>query len=149
MKRLKLDRRDTCSLCGYEFADETLVCVASGAVEPMKKDPNFLQFRPDWLTQKTSKGIALRFFHFHCFQQQQAGREWNPAPEQWECHTCDGHDFRKDRWAFSITVGSIGLNGNFVLDPEINLQGIMCVPCTIDVFGEGDDVAGEELLYGT
>lgn len=143
---IKVDPCECCPLCGYEFADDPLVLVESGEVRPMRKDPSFLHFLADWRTEAVDSPV-LKIFHFHCFQQLVSGEEWKVDPESWECHTCD-HDFRQDRFAFQVLLGNLDGDFQFVPDPEVNQQGIMCINCTLDAFGEGDRDEGELLLIG-
>lgn len=148
-EQLSINEGESCALCGFPFSRETLVLVESGSVAPRKKDHNTGFFLADWRlpVEEQPDCPVLQLYHFHCFQQLAQGEPWKVNPTDWECHLCDQANFRTSRWAFQVTVGQVE-DSRFYPDPEIPKQGIICVPCTVSLFGEGDDETGELLLYG-
>ena len=149
--QLTIDPQELCALCGYPLDDVDLVLVESGTIVPRKRDDRTRYFLADWRLPEHQQPDTpvLNLHHFHCFQQLAQGEKWKIDPKDWECHLCDRSDFRRDRWAFQITVGKVGKDHSFVPDPEIQKQGIVCIPCTTALFGDGDDEEGEALLFGT
>lgn len=130
-----LSTEDLC-LCGKRLGDDTLILIESGQMRPSKRDGRFLRFYPDWqlpasewISPGDPESVLRTAVHFECFREQfnDAGMSWSAAPQLNKCQICF-LDFHVSRRAHRYSMGEI-INGNFELDPEMPVRGIVCCFC--------------------
>jgi hypothetical protein len=135
--------------CGKSIGSVDLVFMESGQVLPMKKDPRFLRFYPDWLRPKDELLPTLRvvkvLLHQECLSDDgdKAGILINYEMPDWHCQNC-GLDFSTDKWAYRFTFGSA--NKDCLLVPD-GRQVMLCSHCTAALFGSGDEEKGDAVLF--
>ena len=126
---------DCCSLCGEEYLvdDNPLLLVESGVMEPMKRDPNFLRFKPDHNNEDDLLAMdeaAVILYHADCLITRVMDKDWGSHSPS-GCDLC-GNRFLDDipRWAFRLRIGSTDFEtGIFVADDSANCESIICASC--------------------
>lgn len=124
---------ETCSMCG-EFLlgdDRPLTMVESGRMDPMKKDPSFLKFTPDSLTDDAEDAL-IEVYHAECIIESAIEGDWGRfSPLQ--CDSCSKRFLREiPKWAFRFRIGGVDPVGLFVIDKNPANSAILCTECFED-----------------
>lgn len=144
-----VQEEDICTICGdYLLGDDRpLTLVESGRMDPMKKDPSFLKFSPDWLNKSRAvvEDSLADVFHAECVIASAIDGDWGRfSPLQ--CDACEAR-FLKDipRWAFRFRIGGVDLGGFFIADRNLANSAILCPECfklQIGDFWEDEEEVG-------
>jgi len=133
MPEHRIGEGDVCTICGeYLLGDDRpLTLVESGRMDPMKKDPSFLKFIPDYLCEDSqeSEDALVDVFHTECVIANAIEGDWGRfSPLQ--CDACEARFLRDiPRWAFRFRVGGVDLEGFFVADRNPANSAILCPEC--------------------
>lgn len=132
-KAYQVQQDDACSICGEFLLDDDrpLTMVESGRMDPMKKDPSFLKFSPDSLSEDCAvvEDALTDVFHAECIIASAIDNGWGRfSPLQ--CDACEAR-FLKDipRWAFRFRIGGVDLAGFFVADRNSANSAVLCPEC--------------------
>ncbi len=140
----QIQQNDACTICGGAVLDDgwPMVVVESGKMIPMRRDPSFLRFTPDYLSDELQvvEDALIDVFHAECLVSCVEGDWGKFGPQQ--CDGCEA-SFLKDipRWAFRLRIGNApDCSGIFVAAEDPANNAILCPDCF-------DFYLGNEELY--
>lgn len=124
---------DICSICGeYLLYEDWVMLAESGRVQPMKKDPSFLRFYPDCLSEdgEVLEEAYIDTFHAECMLNRAIQNDWGKYSPQ-RCDVCGSHFLQEiPKWAFRFKLGKVDSNTDtFMADSNTANEAIMCPEC--------------------
>jgi len=138
----RVQQEDVCTKCGDYLLREDrplVIVVESGVMNPMKKDPSFLRFVPDYLNSNISiaDDAFTDIFHADCLLEHIQGSWGKFSPAQ--CDACEDR-FLKDvpREAYRLRLGQIDFRTSaFLADDDPSNGAILCPYCFDYHVGDG------------
>jgi len=126
---------DDCMMCGEPLLGEgsSLVMVESGQMGPMKRDPSFLKFTPDFTNENDLTAMdeaAVNVYHTECL----VARAWQGGWGRFSpirCDFCEKQFLEElERWAFRLRIGDVDYEtAIFMHDENAANVAVFCSRC--------------------
>lgn len=124
---------DVCSICGEYLLYEDLIMLAeSGRMGPMKKDPSFIKFNPDCLSEdgEVLEDAYIDTFHAECMLDRAIQNDWGKYSPQ-RCDACGSYFLEElPKWAFRFKLGRVDNQTDvFMAEENQANEAILCPEC--------------------